>query len=353
VRLHLLALPHTRLDDAYSTCAYTMKVAKLCRMLAGHADVTVYAPEGSSVPDGVELVETVTEAEQAEWFGPWDPARSPDVDWTAHKPWWVAANERSAKGIAERHVDGDVVALTTSSQGPVLDLLPGVLGVEWAVGYEATLNGHRIFESYAWMHHVYGLRNEHDGRWYDAVVPNFFDEAEFPVGDGDGDYLAWLGRWTPRKGPQVAIEIAQAAGLQLLMAGPGFDGSELPAGVEHLGPLDIHQRGAFLASARALLVPTLYIEPFGGVAVEAMLCGTPAITTDWGAFTETVPDCWRFRTLGEAAEILDILDRQLLGHAARRKARDAADRYTLDAVRPQMLTALDRLGGLWGGGWYA
>jgi glycosyltransferase involved in cell wall biosynthesis len=43
-----------------------------------------------------------------------------------------------------------------------------------------------------------------------------------------------------------------------------------------------------MAGARAILVPTYYVEPFGGVNVEAQLCGTPAITSDWGGFKDTI-----------------------------------------------------------------
>lgn len=47
-------------------------------------------------------------------------------------------------------------------------------------------------------------------------------------------------------------------------------------------------RLAYLQSLRALVVPSMYSEPFAGVCVEAQLCGLPVLTTDCGAFTETV-----------------------------------------------------------------
>jgi glycosyltransferase involved in cell wall biosynthesis len=48
------------------------------------------------------------------------------------------------------------------------------------------------------------------------------------------------------------------------------------------------ERAELLGNAKAVLMPTFYLEPFGGVNVEAQLCGTPVITSDWGAFPETV-----------------------------------------------------------------
>jgi glycosyltransferase involved in cell wall biosynthesis len=99
-------------------------------------------------------------------------------------------------------------------------------------------------------------------------------------------------------------------------------------------------------------VPTLYLEPFGGVAVEAMLCGTPVITTDWGAFTETVKHGvtgYRCHTLAEfckAAEDVDTLKPHMI-------ANHAISNYSMKAVAPKYTAYFEKLMTLWDKGWYA
>jgi glycosyltransferase involved in cell wall biosynthesis len=82
------------------------------------------------------------------------------------------------------------------------------------------------------------------------------------------------------------------------------------------------EKAKLIGEASAVLVNTQYIGPFEGVHIEAALCGTPVITTDWGVFTETVMHGvtgYRTRTLGEAvwaANNLDKLDPQTIHNYA-------------------------------------
>ena len=121
--------------------------------------------------------------------------------------------------------------------------------------------------------------------------------------------------------------------------------------VRYAGPVDARKRWELMSRAAAVVVPTLYLEPFGGVAVEAMMCGTPVIASDWGAFPETVlpgVSGERFATLAEgAAAVAKVLR---LDRAA---VRDyAMRRFSLDAVRPLYTSWFRRLNTLWSEGWY-
>jgi glycosyltransferase involved in cell wall biosynthesis len=130
-----------------------------------------------------------------------------------------------------------------------------------------------------------------------AVIHHGIDPAQFTFRAQPDDYLCFLGRFIPGKGPLKAIAVARVMGMRLRMAGarndyfrehiePHVDGQS----VEYVGYVCGQQRDQFLGGARALLYPIEAPEPFGLVQVEAMLCGTPVVGMRIGAVPEIIDE---------------------------------------------------------------
>lgn len=135
------------------------------------------------------------------------------------------------------------------------------------------------------------------GNVYHGLPPDLLKFSPSP----DQAYLAFLGRMSPEKGPEPAIEIAVRAGIPLKMAAkidPAdqayFDQRVKPLLdqplIDYVGEINDHHKAEFLGRAQAMLFPINWPEPFGMVMIEAMACGTPVIAYPCGSVLEVIDD---------------------------------------------------------------
>src|SRR5262245_50865886 len=281
MRFHILGIPHTATNEDWLCCAYTQKVLKLCAMLKMRGHYVIHYGNAASE---VDCDEHVTVTWHKDLASPKDYLQF-DLESLVYKTFY----RNAIAAIQERKKPHDfLLCMWGSGHKPVADAHPELIVVEPGIGYAG---GHfapfKVFESYAILHAYYVIETVGQPdriKWHDVVIPNYFDPADFLFQRDKSDFLLFLGRISPGKGIHIAIEAAHAANIPIVAAGPGS--SFTMDGVQCLGIVDKEQRRHLLADARALIAPSIYLEPFCGVITEAHFSGTPVISTDWGAATE-------------------------------------------------------------------
>lgn len=352
-RFHVLGLAHTITTREYSACAFTQKVLKLCAMLhrRGH-EVIHYGNESSEV-ECSEAVSVVSARELAEAYPGWDWRTQGFPDYDLEDPVYAAFNERATREIARRKRAGDfLLCMFGYGHRAVADAHPDLLVVEPGIGYGGGFFApYKVFESYALLHAYLGIEKVahcSNDKWYDVVIPNYFDPGDFTFSEEKDDYLLHIGRLGEGKGTHIAAEVAARAGRRLVVAGPG----DPPPGCEYVGVVGPARRAELMSRAAAVICPSTYVEPFCGVQVEAMLSGTPVISTDWGAFAEINVEGvtgFRCRTL---RQFLEAVDR--LWDLSPAEIRAHGMRYSMESIYPMYERYFDDVRAvLDGAGWYA
>ena len=189
-----------------------------------------------------------------------------------------------------------------------------------------------------------------------VVIHHGLSPERYPEGDGEGGYLLHLGRYAPEKGTHLALDIAALASLPIKLAGRthppdvAYVAEQVAPrlgrpGVEELGEADPIRKLGLLRGARALLCPLQWEEPFGLVAIEAMLCGTPVLGFARGAFPEIIDEGLTGflaepddpATLAQRARALDGFDRAACARRARERFGAAVMTTAYEALYRRLL----------------
>jgi glycosyltransferase involved in cell wall biosynthesis len=350
--LHLIGIFHTIHSDEHSHCAFTGKALRFPKMMQEYGyRVVEYSNEGSeSTADEKhvmltkeELFSMITKKEKEEFYG------NDAVMGTQHH---TEFERRLLIAMLENVKDGDIICHPFGiAHTKVVEVFNRNSHVETGIGYPDCIDSSfKVFESYAKMHYWSGQKNL-GGNNYMWVIPNYYDIDKWTVREKQGEYVAFMGRISSIKGLDTIVEIAKRIDIPVKIAGQGDPTPYLHENIEYVGVLSGTERDEFIGNALCQLMPTSYVEPFGGAGVEGLLCGTPLIAVDYGAFTETVVhgvNGFRCKTLKQwidAVHASKDLNRANIAKLAR-------DQYSLSACGARYDEVFKMVDGLRYGGWY-
>jgi len=311
IRLHIPAIPHTITRDEFSHCAFTGKVLRFAPMMMSRGFEVYHYGVETSVMNATENIQLLTKSE-------WDQLRiisykqlhpELEIDEITKKlndktqfvgdlanwdtPLYIEFNNRFKKMLSlhYRSTSTDLVCLPF---GPAHELgikNLNVISVESGIGYDNSYKSFRIFESYAHLHAIMS-KEKKQCQHYWFVIPNYYNILEWPLRlFHTTQKIGFLGRICHIKGCNIIYDVAKKfPNVEFILCGQGDPSKYLNQldNLKYKPPIHGKERGEYLGELSAIIIPSIYIEPFCGVNVEAQLCGTPVITNDFGAFVETV-----------------------------------------------------------------
>jgi len=357
MKLHLLGLFHTIPKPEYSHCAFTGRVIRFGKMMLPFGyEVIEYSNEGSEseATEHVQILDSATFNELKDLYKIEQPFEAASTDSTLYREFAKKLDIELGKRIAP----GDIVCHPFGIAHSYLGaMFPEAKHVEIGIGYTQCAFDLRIYETYQWWSWHQG-KDQAAGNAYQWVCPMAYDVKDWIPSYETGKYLLYFGRVIECKGLQIVKEIAKHVDMPVKVVGNGNAEwinqymSDAPHNLTYQGPVTGKDRSELLRNAYAMLMPTLYTEPFGGAGVEGMLCGTPLIASDFGAFSETIEhgvNGFRCKTLGDWVTAIDFanqLDRKKISSDARAK-------YNLESVGAQMDKIFKQINNLNGKGWYS
>lgn len=292
MRIHVLSIPMYPTQKEITLSAFVQKVYKFCKFMKARGHEIIHYGHPDSQVDCHEHVNVITIKEHEKQFKKqsWKELLPQETNNEIHKIF----NKNAAREILNRSNGREdiVCAFWGFGHKECCEIIKkqekGII-VEASIGYDSCFAENRVYESYAQMHKMLAIKEEKIPSFKNQVIQPCFYPEDFKYETKKQDYFLYLGRMIDLKGILIAQHIAKMTKTKIKFVGPHNTENGLDKKCkysEFIDTVSFEERKELLANAKALLAPTLYIEPCGWIIMEAMLSGTPVITTDFGGFSE-------------------------------------------------------------------
>ena len=287
MRFHIPSIPHTVTSKKHSACAFTQNIVNFCAMMSRRGHEIIHYGHRNSNIECAELV-TVIEPETYDtlYGNVYDIRKNQYTVLSDDSEMYKLIAGNTIYEISKRKQPGDFLLLFGGFwQKRIADAHQDMIVVEPAIGYPSSFCKYKVYPSYACLHSFVQDANL-QMNYYHVVIPHYFDVDDFDATQPKEDYFLFVGRLNFDKGITIAIQLTERIGARLKVCGQGDLSSlgyhQIPEHVDFIGYVGVEERKKLMAKAKCLIMPTLYMEPFGCVAIEGMLSGTPILTNDWG-----------------------------------------------------------------------
>lgn len=282
--LHLLGIPHVVADSDYAHFGFVEAIERFPAMMTHRGYKTIYyAVAGPPIPGAQRI--PVMDQQYAEER----KADAVNVDSQLYREFNKSLMVELGLNCAPRDI---VCAPFGRAHDMALIMLPKETAVvEPLIGYQGAFANFRVYPSHSWMNWMAG-KEQANGNDYHWVIPHGFDVDAYRPCTEPGHYVLYFGRIAQAKGLDIFVEMARRRpDRKFIMSGQGDPSPWLVAdNIAYIGPTKPADKSSLFSGAIAVVCPTRYHEPFGVIAVEAMLHGRPVLASCFGAYHETIKE---------------------------------------------------------------
>jgi len=319
MRFHIPSIPHTVTSKEHSACAFTQNIVNFCAMMSRRGHEIIHYGHRNSNVECAELVAVIEPETYDTLYGNlYDIRKNQYTVLGDDSEMYSLIAGNTIYEISKRKQPGDFLLLFGGFwHKRIADAHPDMIVVEPAIGYPSSFCNYKVYPSYAFLHRFVEDSNL-QMNYYHVVIPHYFDVNDFDATQPKEDYFLFVGRLNFDKGITLAIDLAAKVGKRLKVCGQGnllsLGYNTIPEHVDFIGYVGVEERKKIMSKAKCLIMPTIYMEPFGCVAIEAMLSGTPILTNDWGGPGEnnvhgvTGFKCRTFEQFEWAARNIHLID---------------------------------------------